>query len=102
MRAQDCSRRPETDDSMKRKRECLQAAFKDGSTPSETRRYSQYNEDGIIDAIFSCILTHDRCAHCRACPLPPRGDALQTSTLLCDNRALSSSTPRVCNEIVHT
>lgn len=55
--------RPEAEESVKRKRDCLHASFAGGSTAQEAglRRYSQYNEDSIIDAIFSCIYPYDRC-----------------------------------------
>lgn len=39
------------------------AAFQDGSTAHETKRYSQFYEDGIISAIFSCIYPQDKCGH---------------------------------------
>eukprot|EP00892_Ulva_mutabilis_P002466 jgi/Ulvmu1/1221/UM109_0019.1 len=42
------------------RRECVLSAFATGSTPQETRRYSQYYEDGIIDGIFACITPYDK------------------------------------------
>jgi hypothetical protein len=47
------------------KRRCLRKAFVNGTTAVERKVYSQFGEDGIIEAVFNCIGPKDRCAlHC--------------------------------------
>lgn len=44
------------------KMQCLRNTFRNGTAAVEFGMYSRAGEDGIIDAIFSCVGHHDKCA----------------------------------------
>ena len=44
------------------KLDCLRESFANGTARVEFSVYSQYGEDGIIEAIFRCIGHRDKCA----------------------------------------
>jgi hypothetical protein len=50
------------------KLECLRETFLNGTERVERKVYSQYGEDGIIEAIFRCIGHRDKCANALLLP----------------------------------